>query len=65
MEIDGENFNSKYGVIDVDFIAPGDEFVESGDDVRILPTNHSEEEEEIPPEVIEKLKTHHVRARSH
>ena len=49
----------------MDFITPGDEFVESDDDVRILPTNPSEEDEEIPPEVIEKSKTHPVRVCSH
>ena len=52
MERDGGRFNSQYDGIDVDFIAPGDEFVESDDDVRILPTNYNEEDEEIPLEVI-------------
>ena len=53
MERDRENFNSQYDGIDVDFIASIDEFVESDDcDLRILPTNHSEEYEETPPEVI-------------
>ena len=60
MERDGERFNSQYDGIYVGFIAPDDEFVGSDDDVRILPTNHDEEDEEIPQEVIEKLKTHPV-----